>query len=87
MSRNTLTQNPRFTTDFDRYERMLPGNPNTIFLKGVALEGMQDRKRAAEEFHRYLQSVSSGAQARYAYDRLVEWGCFRSLFLILSPRS
>jgi len=40
--------------DFDHYERMLPGNPNTIFLKGVALEGMQDRKRAAEEFHRYL---------------------------------
>lgn len=60
--------------DFDRYERMLPGNPNTVFLKGVALEGMQDRKRAAEEYHRFLQSVDSGDQAQYAYDRLVEWG-------------
>jgi len=60
--------------DFDRYERMLPGNPNTVFLKGVALEGMQDRKRAAEEYRRYLQSVDSGDQARHAYNRLREWG-------------
>lgn len=59
---------------FDRYERMLPGNPNTIFLKGVALEGMQDRKRAAGEFYRFLQLVDSGEQAQYARNRLVEWG-------------
>lgn len=59
---------------FDTYERFLPGNPNTVFLKGVSLEGMQNKKRAAEEYYRYLQSVNSGEQAQYAHDRLVEWG-------------
>ncbi|MBD3308208.1 M48 family metalloprotease [candidate division KSB3 bacterium] len=60
--------------EFDNYERMLPGNPNTIFLKGVTLEGMQHRQQAAEEYYRYLQAVNQGDQAQYAYQRLVKWG-------------
>lgn len=59
---------------FDAYERVLPGNPNTVFLKGISLEGMQNKKQAAEEYYRYLQSVNSGDQAQYAYDRLKGWG-------------
>jgi predicted Zn-dependent protease len=60
--------------DFDNYERMLPGNSNTIFFKGVTLEGMQNKQGAADEYYRYLQVVNQGNQAEYAYKRLVEWG-------------
>ncbi|GAB6058334.1 M48 family metalloprotease [Desulfonatronum parangueonense] len=59
---------------FDRYEKMLPGNPNTVFLKGVSLEGMGRKSQAAEEYRRFLGSVDSGDKAQYAYTRLVEWG-------------
>jgi predicted Zn-dependent protease len=61
-------------TDFDSYEKKLPGNPNTVFLKGVCLEGMQNKQGAAKEYHRYLQMVNQGEQAHYAYQRLVDWG-------------
>lgn len=60
--------------DFDRYEKMLPGNPNTIFLKAVTLEGMQYKRQAADEYSRYLQNINEGEQAEYAYDRLIQWG-------------
>ena len=59
---------------FAAYESMLPGNPNTIFFKGYSLEGMGDRRRAAEEYSRYLQDDRQSKQAHYAYQRLVEWG-------------
>lgn len=60
--------------DFRMYENMLPGNPSTIFYKGLALEGMQHIKESASEYYRYLQSVKEGDQAVYSYKRLVEWG-------------
>jgi beta-barrel assembly-enhancing protease len=59
---------------FDRYERLLPGNPNTVFLKGICQESMGHRQPAAREYHRYLQQVNSGDKAKYAHTRLVEWG-------------
>lgn len=59
---------------FDAYERLLPGNPNTIFLKGISLERMQNRQAAAEEYDRYLRSVNEGPNAEYAYQRLIGWG-------------
>ncbi|MBW2063886.1 MAG: M48 family metalloprotease [Deltaproteobacteria bacterium] len=64
-------------SDFMTYEKMLPGNPNTIFFIGLSLEGMQKIERAAGYYHRYLQEVSSGEYARYAYRRLVQWGYYR----------
>jgi len=60
--------------DFNNYERILPGNPNTIFFKGLSQEGMQNRQRSAEEYSRYLEQVNQGDQAEYAYKRLIEWG-------------
>lgn len=60
--------------EFAEYERLLPGNPNTIFFKGLALEGMQKIEPSAENYHRYLKIVRQGSQARHAYQRLVEWG-------------
>ena len=59
---------------FDRYESMLPGNPNTVFYKGYAQEGMDHKPRAAEEYQRYLRSVTEGEMADHARTRLVEWG-------------
>ena len=59
---------------FSTYEKLLPGNPNTIFFRGYSLEGMKKIKEAASQYQRYLQIVNQGEQAQYAYRRLVEWG-------------
>jgi predicted Zn-dependent protease len=60
--------------DFDRYETLLPGNPNTIFFKGIAQDRMDHKEPAAQEYMRYLRIVNQGEQAKHAYDRLKEWG-------------
>jgi predicted Zn-dependent protease len=60
--------------DFTAYERLLPGNPTTVFMKGFAYEGMKNRKSAAEEYHRYLKVVTQGEMAKHAYSRLKTWG-------------
>jgi predicted Zn-dependent protease len=60
--------------EFSSYEKLLPGNPNTIFFKGYCQEGMSHTKQAASEYHRYLQVVQEGKYAQHAYRRLVEWG-------------
>lgn len=59
---------------FNYYENLLPGNPNTIFLKGFSQEGMQNKPKAASEYKRFLQHVDQGEQADHARDRLIEWG-------------
>ena len=63
--------------DFAIYERRLPGNPNTVFFKGLSLEGMQRIEPAAQAYNAYLQQVQQGKQAQYAYQRLKEWGYIR----------
>ena len=59
--------------DFASYDKLLPGNPNTTFFKGYAQEGMQNYRRAAAEYQRYLQTVREGKYAQHAYRRLTEW--------------
>lgn len=59
--------------EFKDYGKMLPGNPNTIFLKGLSLEGMGQVNKAAGEYACYLKFDTESKQARYAYRRLVEW--------------
>ena len=61
-------------SDFSNYERLLPGNPATIFLKGFAYEGMQDKQHAAEQYARYLKTTNQGEMAEHAYSRLKSWG-------------
>jgi len=73
----TNMMNKRFSAayqDFDAYEKRLPGNLNTIFLKGNALEGMQNKRAAAAEYARYLKLNNQGDQAQHALQRLVDWG-------------
>jgi predicted Zn-dependent protease len=61
-------------TDFSNYERMLPGNPTTVFLKGFSYEGMQDKRNAANEYTRYLRMTNQGEMAQHAQSRLKSWG-------------
>jgi len=60
--------------EFRSYERLLPGNPNTIFFRGYCQEGMNQIEPAANEYRRYLQVVQQGKYAQHAYRRLVDWG-------------
>jgi predicted Zn-dependent protease len=63
--------------DFQIVQRLLPGNPNSIFFMGFAQEGMNRRPEAAREYRRYLQQVQQGKYAQYANQRLREWGYAR----------
>lgn len=60
--------------DLDHYDKLLPGNPNTLFLKGVAMEGMQNKRGAAQHYYDYLQNIREGRAAQHAYARLKRWG-------------
>ncbi len=60
--------------DFSTYDRLLPGNPNTLFYLGVSLDGMGHREQAASHYYNYIRSVNQGQQAQYAHQRLVGWG-------------
>jgi predicted Zn-dependent protease len=73
----TKIRNKRYEAayqDFNTYEKRLPGNPNTIFFQGLALEGMERIQQSARAYNAYLQQVQQGNQAQYAYKRLKEWG-------------
>jgi predicted Zn-dependent protease len=62
---------------FNRYEEELPGNPTTLFFKGVAYENMQNKNAAIEYYTLYIQSGANDEQAKYAYQRLQSWGVSR----------
>jgi predicted Zn-dependent protease len=64
--------------DFNHYEERLPGNPHIVFFKGYCQEGMQHIQDAANHYQRYLQLVQQGDYAKHAYQRLVEWGYYKS---------
>ena len=70
-------QNKDYATalaDFTAYERILPGNSTTVFMKGFSYEGMKDKQNAAQEYQRYLKAVTQGEMAQHAYSRLKTWG-------------
>jgi len=74
LSKINIKQFERAVEDFTSYENKLPGNPNTVFYRGYAFEGMDDRQKSAEDYSRYLKQVTEGDRAQYAYQRLVQWG-------------
>ncbi len=63
--------------DLETFDRMLPGDPGTGFLKGVALEAMGRREAAAQEYRRFLAVTQQGQAAGYASQRLKAWGYAR----------
>jgi len=77
LSKINLKQFEQAVEDFTSYENKLPGNPNTVFYRGYAFEGMDNRQKSAEDYSRYLQQVTEGDRAQYAYQRLVQWGVIK----------
>ncbi len=66
-----------FDAAFDNFEdcdRLLPGNPEFLFLRGLAREGAQRENEAARFYIAYLKAVQQGPHAQHAYQRLVAWG-------------
>lgn len=59
------------------FDRALPGDPGIGFLKGVALEGMGEQRRAAEQYAAFLRTTQQGEAAQYAASRLKAWGYLR----------
>ena len=59
--------------EFERFDSVLPGNPNTLFFKGYCYEGMKQYPQAGREYQRYLQVVNQGEYASHAYSRLRQW--------------
>lgn len=74
LSRVQLKKFDQAVADFTSYETKLPGNPNAIFYRGYAYEGMGNKQKSAEDYTSYLKEVTEGEQAEHAYQRLVEWG-------------
>jgi beta-barrel assembly-enhancing protease len=58
----------------NRFDQLLPGDPGTWFLRGVALEGLGQRQQAAQQFNAFLQAGAEGNAAKYSFDRLKAWG-------------
>ncbi len=63
----------RALSDFNHYEKLLAGNPNTVFYKGYTLEQMQRRSDAKREYQRYLHQAPNGEHAAYVRERLTAW--------------
>lgn len=77
LSKIKLKKFEQAVEDFTNYENKLPGNPNTIFYRGYAFEGMDNKQKSADDYSRYLQKVTEGDKAQYAYQRLLEWGVIK----------
>ena len=60
--------------NLDRFDRMLPGDAGITFLKGISLEGMGNRRAAAQHYAAYLRQSQQGNAAQYSYNRLKAWG-------------
>ena len=61
-------------TDLEQFDRLLPGDAGTVFLKGIANEGLGRRQAAGKYFAQYLKYQANDSAAKYAKKRLVEWG-------------
>jgi beta-barrel assembly-enhancing protease len=59
---------------FDAFDKLLPGDPGVLFLKGVSLEGMGQERRAAEHFAAFVRAGGEGKPAEYSVSRLKAWG-------------
>ncbi len=60
--------------DFAKFDEIMPGNDQIMFLKAVSLDGLGETERAAREYSKYLQAGSQGGAADHARQRLTDWG-------------
>ncbi len=61
-------------SDFNEYNKILPGNSIITFFKGVSYEALGNRRMAASEYYKFLQNNREGKYAKFAYSRLSSWG-------------
>ncbi|HKL81701.1 MAG TPA: M48 family metalloprotease [Desulfobacter sp.] len=61
--------------DFAACSRLLPGNPQTTFYQGYALDMAGRKQPAAREYAAYLKEINyaSNKYSQYAYKRLKAW--------------
>lgn len=62
---------------FDRFDRLLPGDPGIAFLKGASLEAAGNRQAAAEHYQRFIRAGGQGQPAAHAQQQLKAWGYLR----------
>ncbi len=77
LSKIQLKKFDQAVEDFNSYQDKLPGNPNVIYYRGYAYEGMGNKQKASEDYYQYLQQVTEGEQAKHAQQCLVEWGVIK----------
>ena len=58
----------------DQFDRLLPGDPGVLFMKGYALDGMGQSRRAAEHYAQFLQISRQGDAAQFSANRLRAMG-------------
>ena len=67
-------QHSKSLKELDRADELLPDHPSVDFYRGKNREKMGNRDKAAEQYTRYLKKVNEGENARYAVQRLRQWG-------------
>jgi predicted Zn-dependent protease len=60
--------------ELQAYDRVLPGDPGVLFLKGVSLDGMGQGRQAAEHYAAFLRLTQQGGAALHASTRLKALG-------------
>lgn len=73
LAKLALRQPEAALAEFTAYDKLLPGNPSTLFFVGAAHENMGKRREAANYYYRYLQSGARGGEAQFAMTRLKAW--------------
>jgi thioredoxin-like negative regulator of GroEL len=63
--------------ELQAFDRVLPGDPGVLFLKGVSLDGMGQGRAAAEHYAAFLRLVPQGGAAQHAGSRLKAMGYVR----------
>jgi predicted Zn-dependent protease len=77
LAKLALRQPEAALAEFQAYDRLLPGNPGTLFFMGAASENMGNRRNAANYYYRYLQSGAQGGEAQFAVARLRDWNVIK----------
>jgi beta-barrel assembly-enhancing protease len=73
LAKLALQQPDAALAEFQAFDRLLPGNPSTLFFMGAANENMGRRRDAANYYYRYLQTGAQDGEAQFAVARLRDW--------------
>jgi tetratricopeptide (TPR) repeat protein len=77
LAKLALKQPDAALAEFRSYDKLLPGNPATLFFMGAASENMGRQRDAANYYYRYVQTGAQGGGAQFAVNRLRDWKVIR----------